>query len=152
VAVSVSGRKSAIETITWLFDVLHLWVTVAISERLVQFAGAQGVWLLVTWALPTYILPSGVGLSLRLLHRNSNLAPYKVAVALLALSVSIVTASLLLRQLLPAWISIIRPSLILTPVLWVIVGIFCWRWREAARRPPSATLANASRPKTKSKD
>lgn len=122
--------------VTWLLDCLHLAITIRSLEQGMLPDAAGHPWLTITWALPTYILPCGVGLSLWLLQRKATFAPYKLALALIGLSVAIVLVSPFLAPLFPAWTTVIRPNLVLTPVMWAIVGVSCWHWRQAARTLP----------------
>jgi PAS domain S-box-containing protein len=122
--------------VTWILDGAHMAITVEWPARVVAISQTQNLLLSTTWALPTYILPAGIGMSLWLLRRNSSLQPYKLALALLALSGGIMAASFEVPRHIPTGMSFIRPTLVLTPVRWVLVGAFCWRWREAARTLP----------------
>jgi len=122
--------------ITWVLDGVHMAITMGGSRGIEATALGANLPLETTWALPTYILPAGVGASLWLLHRNSGLRPVQFGLGLVALSVGVIAASLVLPQYIPNWLSITQPTLALTPALWMVVGVFCWRWREAARTLP----------------
>jgi PAS domain S-box-containing protein len=122
--------------ITWMLDGLHMSITMEWAGRALVSLQSANLLLAATWALPTYILPIGVGSSLWLLHRNSDLGPRQLALELVALSAGAMAAAALLPDDIPRWPGIIRPTLALTPALWVLVGAFCWRWRDAARTLP----------------
>jgi hypothetical protein len=115
--------------VTWVLDAVHLAITATCSSPSSGNSGSWNQLLAATWGLPTYILPIGVGAAVWLLHRNSTVRPYKFGLALLALSGGIAAGSLLLPSYVPGWPGVVPPALVLTPVLWVLVGAFCWRWR-----------------------
>jgi len=129
--------------VTWVLDGVHMTITMEWLGRVVATAPGASLPLEATWALPTYILPIGVGASIWLLHHSSGLRPWRLALGLVAVSAGVLAASLWLPRYNPNWLSVIRPTLALTPALWVLVGVFCWRRRMEARTLPWFALMAA---------
>jgi signal transduction histidine kinase len=86
------------------------------------------------------VLPIGIGCAIWLTHRG---AKRKLG---LALGLSTLGAALLWifyflpRYVAPGPLGITRPTLILVPVLWIFVGLACWRFRAADRLMPRLGL------------
>ena len=86
-----------------------------------------------TWAPPAYLMPLGVGTALwiaptlRASKTAFALATVVVAAGLFALFQS------LPRYAAPGFLGIIRPTLLLVPLLWIPVGVTFWRRRREDR-------------------
>jgi GAF domain-containing protein len=86
-----------------------------------------------TWAPPAYLLPLGVGAILWLAPtpRTSRLA--FTVVTLAAAAGFFALFQLLPRYSAPGLLGIVRPTLLLVPLLWIPVGIVLWRRRAGDR-------------------
>ena len=86
-----------------------------------------------TWAPPAYLLPLGIGLTLWIAPtpRASKLAFAAGAVA--ASAGLFALFQWLPRYAEPGFLGILRPTLILVPLLWIPVGIVFWRRRAGDR-------------------
>jgi len=86
-----------------------------------------------TWAPPAYLLP--LGMAVLLWTRR----PTRAAMAMFAAGTILAAIGLfVLFQWLPRyapmhWLGIVRPTLLLVPLLWIPVGIALWRRRHVDR-------------------
>jgi signal transduction histidine kinase/ActR/RegA family two-component response regulator len=86
-----------------------------------------------TWAPPAYLLPLGLGAAMwsagrpRVSQPGFGLYVVTIAATLFALFQS------LPRYSSPGWLGIMRPTLLLVPVLWLLAGSLFWRRRHGDR-------------------
>jgi len=97
-----------------------------------------------TWGPPAHLLPIGVGASLLLRHRPRSAAwLFAAALGALAILLTLFFFSAQ-RYAVSSMLGITRPTLILVPLLWIMVGWAYWRQRkeyELARAvAPSALI------------
>ena len=82
-----------------------------------------------TWGPPAYLLPIGISAALLLRDRPRWYA-WPLAAGLVLLAAALVAIFLAVpRHTAPGLLWITRPSLILVPLLWALVGVACWRRR-----------------------
>lgn len=122
--------------ITSLMELVHVLVTVEWQGVLAPIAGAAGELRPGTWPPSAYILPIGIGCALL----TRSVRRVFLAGGLVAASILLLLAfDELSRYSPPSWLGITRPSLVLVPFLWALVGWACWRWRERDRALPALT-------------
>jgi PAS domain S-box-containing protein len=128
--------------ITSLLGLVHVLVTVEWSGPLAPIAQAANLLRSGTWPPAAYVLPVGIGASLWLMKRGEQRAP-AFAAALLVLSAALWGVCYWLpRYTSGVWMGITRPTLILVPLLWTMVGWQCWRLRSRDRTlEPLALMA-----------
>ncbi len=86
-----------------------------------------------TWAPPAYLLPLGMGVLLWT-QRPSRAAITIFATGTVLAAIGLFVAfQLLPRYAEPGFLGILRPSLLLVPLLWIPVGIALWRRRHIDR-------------------
>jgi signal transduction histidine kinase/ActR/RegA family two-component response regulator len=86
-----------------------------------------------TWAPPAHLLPLGVGAAIWV-STNPRTSKSLFALALIAAAIGLfVLFQNLPRYSSPLFFGIIRPSLILVPLLWIPVGLTFWRRRGEDR-------------------
>jgi PAS domain S-box-containing protein len=126
-----------------LAELAHVMGTIEWSGPFAPIARSQAVLRPATWPIAGVIGPLGVGWSLWLLFRGRRRAP-ELAPVLLLLSAGAFAVFLSLpRYTAPGFLGITRPTLILIPLLWSLVGWACWRRRSAERMLPALTLLAA---------
>ena len=119
-----------------LLNFIHVMVTVEWSGPLLPIAEAKDVLRPGTWPPSTHVLPFGVGCSIWLMRRKGRHA-WALAIVLMCLSVGLLAVfGWLPRYSPPVWLGITRPTLILSPVLWAVVGWGCWRLLSKDRLIP----------------
>ncbi len=90
-----------------------------------------------TWSPAAHVLPLGIGGAILGHHRQAR-GVWAFAAALLALCVGMVGAYVVLpAYTTPSWLGVSRPLLMAVPVLWVVVGLACWRLRASDRILPT---------------
>lgn len=93
-----------------------------------------------SWGPPALLLPVGVGASLMLRKRPRSFA-WPLAAGLVLFAIPLVAIFLSIpRYTQPGILWITRPSLVLVPVLWVLVGAAYWRCREESAIARSIAL------------
>ncbi|MEJ0085553.1 MAG: ATP-binding protein [Pseudomonadota bacterium] len=86
-----------------------------------------------TWAPPSYLLPLGLGAAVWS-ARNPRVSQVGFALCVLSAGAMLFALfQLLPRYSSPGWFGIIRPTLVLVPVLWLLAGAFFWRRRHGDR-------------------
>jgi PAS domain S-box-containing protein len=126
-----------------LAELVHVMVTIEWSGPFAPIAQSQAVLRPATWPIAGVIGPLGVGCSIWLLFRGRRRAP-ELAPVLILLSAGAFALFLSLpRYTAPGILGITRPTLILIPLLWSLVGWACWRRRSAERMLPALTLLAA---------
>lgn len=119
--------------VTALFELVHAFVGIDWDGPLAAVGrSAQGL-LPTTWPAPAYLLPIGIGWVIHLGKRN----PVPVARTAVALLLAGCAATGLFTWL-PRytehfWAGITRPALIPVPLLWLWVGLSCWKQRHETR-------------------
>jgi PAS domain S-box-containing protein len=97
----------------------------------------------MTWPPPAHLLPIGIACSVLLRRRKSSRVVW-LEIALLFLTVGLFAAfAWLPRYTVPVFLGITRPTLILVPLLWVLVGLMCWQWSRMERLLPTFLLSAA---------
>ena len=128
VAVSFAG--------TFVLELIHVLIGVEWYGSLAPIAQGAGLLRPSTWPPAAHLLPLGLGGSLWLLRRGAR------QVAGFGLAITLVGAGLLAafawlpRYTPPTWLGMTRPTLVLVPVLWALVGLACWRLRASHRILP----------------
>ena len=107
--------------------------TVAALETLsgVIPGGASEIqWRAGSWGVPAHVLPVSLGIALLLGDRQRKIV-WPFFLAMIALAVAVMLLYLQLpRYSAPGFLGITRPTLILVPFLWALVGIAYWRARQ----------------------
>jgi len=86
-----------------------------------------------TWAPPAYLLPLGAGAAL-LVERRPGISMAMFVIVLIACGLGLFALFQTLRPYTPKLgLGIIRPSLLLIPLLWIPVGLTFWRRRRGDR-------------------
>src|ERR1700682_1248781 len=112
--------------VTSLLEFVHVVVTVEWSGSLVSIARAAEILRPATWPPAAYVLPVGIGCSVWLMRRGWRRV-LDLALALTVLGVGLLILSgWLPRYASPGWLGITRPTLVLGPLLWALVGLACW--------------------------
>ena len=125
--------------VSCLFQFLHAVVEVEWFGALAPITSAQSRLRPATWPPAAYILP--IGIAAALWGARAQLTAPRLGLALLACGALLLPAFFWLpRYTLPVWLGVTRPTLLLVPVLWALVGWGCWRRRAADRLLPSLTL------------
>ncbi len=121
-------------------NLIHVMVTVEWSGPLAPIAQSANVLRPGTWPPAVHILAIGVGCSLWLMRRPGQYT-WTLTFGLLAVSAGLlVVFNWLPRYLPPGVLGITRPTLILSPILWAMVGWACWRLRAEDRLLPMLAL------------
>jgi signal transduction histidine kinase/ActR/RegA family two-component response regulator len=116
-----------------VLEVLHVLAALEPSSASATFN--RVLWQLRsgTWAPPAYLLPLGMGVLLWTQR------PSRAAISIFATGTLVAAIGLfVLFQWLPryapnGWLGIVRPTLVLVPLVWIPVGIALWRRRHADR-------------------
>jgi hypothetical protein len=119
------------------------FVVVAVLELLhvftaLDFSGAPDFAFLLrlgTWSPAAYVLPLGLLLALPLSRREANEAVFGLSLLVIAGALMVFFA-VVSRYSEPGLFGMTRPTLILAPLLWVMVGIGHWRIRDEDRLAP----------------
>jgi signal transduction histidine kinase/ActR/RegA family two-component response regulator len=121
---------------TFVLELVHVLVAVEWFGTLAPIAQSAGVLRPSTWPPAAYLLPLGVGGSLWLLRRGARQVA-GFGLALVLAGGGLLTAfSWLPRYTPPTWLGVTRPTLVLVPMLWALVGLACWRLRASHRMLP----------------
>jgi len=119
--------------ITSLLELLHVLAIVDWSGSSATVSDSSNTLRPVTWAPAAYILPIAVGGSIWLLRRQkANTLAFALVMAAAAGALPVIF-QMLPSYTAPTFLGITRPVLVLAPVLWLVIGIICWRWRESDR-------------------
>jgi signal transduction histidine kinase/CheY-like chemotaxis protein len=118
---------------TSLLDLYHLLSGIEIGGGLsMQFDGVS-VEPTAEWAASAHTLPIAVGVSLWLLHRRKERAlAFALFVLVLAVGLSVIFSQLPI-YVMPAYLGMSAPALILAPLLWLFIAVHCWRERDNDR-------------------
>jgi PAS domain S-box-containing protein len=121
--------------VTSLLETMHLLVTVEWSGLLTPIAQAVSVWQPATWLPAAHILAVGIGCSVWLTHQEGQKQhTLEFVGALIVISVALFAVCRWLPPITPPTsFGITRPTLILAPLLWAVVGAMCWRLRASDR-------------------
>ena len=121
---------------TFVLELMHVLVGIEWYGSLAPIAQSSGVLRPSTWPPAAHLLPLGLGGSVWLLRRGGR------QVAAFALALGLVGGGLLAlfpflpRYTPPTWLGVTRPTLVLVPLLWALVGAACWRFRASHRILP----------------
>ena len=116
-----------------ILEVLHVLAALEPSSASEGFNEVQRRLRSGTWAPPAYLLPLGMGVLLWTQR------PSRAAIAIFATGTIVAAIGLfVLFQWLPryapsGWMGVVRPTLVLVPLLWIPVGIALWRRRHVDR-------------------
>ena len=116
-----------------VLEVLHVLAALEPSSASESFNGLLRRLRSGTWAPPAYLLPLGMGVLLWTRR------PSRAAIAIFATGTMAAAIGLfVLFQWLPryatvGWLAIVRPTLVMVPLLWIPVGIALWRRRHIDR-------------------
>jgi PAS domain S-box-containing protein len=125
---------------TSMFELMHVLVTIEWSGVLAPISRAREWLRPATWPSGAYILPIGIACTIGLESR-ARWNDLWMAVGLLVLGVALLLLfSYLPRYSAPGLFGITRPTLVLVPLLWAVVGCVCWHRRALHRIFPSLTL------------
>ena len=119
--------------VTSLLELIHVLAIVDWSGGVATASDPSSALRPVTWAPAAYILPIAVGGSIWLLRRQKANTLGFALVMVVAAGALPVIFQMLPSYTAPTFLGITRPVLILAPVLWLAIGILCWRWRETDR-------------------
>jgi PAS domain S-box-containing protein len=126
-----------------MVELVHLLVSIEWFGPFAPIAQSQAVLRPATWTVAGLILPLGVGCSIWLLYRGRQRAP-RLATALILWSAALFAVFISLpRYTSPGVLGITRPTLIVVPLLWALVGLACWRRHSAERILPALALMAA---------
>jgi PAS domain S-box-containing protein len=126
--------------IAFLAELVHVLVTIEWSGPFAPIAQSQAILRPATWPIAGFVRPVGVGCSIWLLSCGRQRAPWLApALILLAAGLFAVFTSLP-RYSQPGALGITRPTLVLVPLLWALVGWLSWRKRSASRMLPALAL------------
>lgn len=122
--------------VTFFLTLVHVLTGMEWTGFMAPIAQASGDLRPGSWPASVYILPMGILCSLWLMRRGVE-ATLGFAAALLGLGCMLVPLFIALpRYTPPGALGITRPALVLSPVLWLAVGWYCWKWRAAERKLP----------------
>ncbi|HKU90392.1 MAG TPA: ATP-binding protein [Steroidobacteraceae bacterium] len=116
-----------------VLEVLHVLAALEPSSASESFNAIVQSLRSGTWAPPAYLLPLGMAVLLWTQR------PSRAAIAIFATGTLLAAIGLfVLFQWLPRyapieWLGIVRPTLLLVPLLWIPVGITLWRRRNVDR-------------------
>jgi signal transduction histidine kinase/CheY-like chemotaxis protein len=97
-------------------------------------------WRAGTWGPPALMLPIGVGAALLLRDRDRSIA-WLLALGLVLLGIALFALfQLVPRYSAPGLLGISRPTLVLVPLLWVVVGLAYWRFRVVSEMAHAIAL------------
>src|SRR5258706_10610506 len=125
--------------ITFLLEFIHAVTGLEWSGPLAFINQSVNAVRQGTWPPPAYLLPIGVGYSIWTL-RHDKQQKYTLGFALILVLLSIAFLAVfdrLPRYTTPIWLGIARPTLIPVPLLWIAVGLACWRMRAEERILPA---------------
>lgn len=129
--------------VTSLLECVHTLLGLDWSGPFSSISESANVLRPTTWPPAAYVLPIGISCALWLAPRDG-LHTVGFAIALTILG--IVAHPLfywLPKYTPPGWLGITRPTLIVVPVLWAIIGWIGWRQRAADRIYPMLVLMAA---------
>lgn len=122
--------------VTFFLTLIHVLAGVDWMGVMAPIAQASGELRPGSWPASVYILPIGILCSLWFMRRGIE-APSVLATGLLALGGILVPLFIALpRYTEPMLLGITRPTLIVSPMLWLAVGWYCWKWRATGRKLP----------------
>jgi PAS domain S-box-containing protein len=122
--------------VTSVAEFVHAFVSIEWSVSLVPIAQAADVLRPTTWPPAAYLLPTAVGSSLWLMRRHTQRVGGFTAALVAVVIALFVGFHWLPTYTVAGWLGITRPSLILVPMLWMIVGWASWRYRASDRLLP----------------
>jgi signal transduction histidine kinase/CheY-like chemotaxis protein len=126
---------------TSLLQLIHVLVSVEWSGALAPIALAAGVLRPSTWPPAAHLLPIGMLGAFLLLRRGAQ-RTFAFAGVLVLVGAALVGFFNTIPRYTPAtWLDMTRPSLVLVPPLWTLVGIAAWRMRSADRLLPIIAAA-----------
>jgi PAS domain S-box-containing protein len=129
--------------IAFLAELVHVLVTIEWSGPFAPIAQSQALLRPATWPIAGLILPLGAVYSIWLLFRGRQRAPW-LAPALILWSIGLFAVFISLpRYTSPGVWGITRPSLIVVPLLWAMVGLISWFKRSAEPVLPALALMAA---------
>jgi PAS domain S-box-containing protein len=124
---------------TALLELVHVAAIVEWTGRIASFVQLHDWLRPATWPPAAHILPIGI-LCAIWLARGTLRQALEMASTLLLLGAALLTLFYFLpRYSAPDFYGISRPTLLFVPPLWAVVGLVCWRMREANRIYPALT-------------
>lgn len=126
--------------VTSLAEMIHTLVTVEWSGVLSAIVRSQNVLRPATWPVAAYILPIGLGASL-IARGRAWTRPSMLACCLLVIGTALLPLFIAVPRYASPILGITRPTLILVPILWAIVGVACWRIRAKEQMARMLALA-----------
>ena len=121
-------------------ELVHTFTAIKSSENLIVVDVASLRWLAATWGPSSYLAPIALG-TILLLPKSRSAAAILAGVMIVA-AVCLFTIFGLLPRFESHWfLGISRPTLLLSPLLWLAVGLGYWRRRE---EPVARAVAYAS--------
>ncbi|HEY0105033.1 MAG TPA: ATP-binding protein [Rhizomicrobium sp.] len=116
--------------VAFLGELGHTFAAIETLSGFVAGGASEIQWRAGTWGVPAYVLPIGLGGALLLGDRERKVAwPFFLAMAVLAAAVMVLSLRLP-RYSAPGFLGITRPTLVLVPFLWLLVGVGYWRARK----------------------
>jgi signal transduction histidine kinase/ActR/RegA family two-component response regulator len=121
-------------------ELVHTFTAIKSSENLIVVDVASLRWLAATWGPSSYLAPIALG-AILLLPKSRAAAAILAGVTILAAAGLFTIFGLLPRFETNWFLGISRPTLLLSPLLWLVVGFGYWRRRE---EPVARAVAYAS--------
>ncbi len=119
--------------VTSLLDLYHVLSGVDATTGLAARVDGASSLPTAQWAASAHVLPIAVAGSLWLLRQRKERAlAFGLVIAAAAIALSVMFAQLPI-YVAPTHFGITSPSLMLAPVLWLFIGIYCWRERGSDR-------------------
>jgi PAS domain S-box-containing protein len=128
--------------VTSLLEFIHAVTGLEWSGSLAFINQAVNILRPGTWSPSAYLLPIGIGSAIWVLRRSDGDGKQKYtqgfALMLVILSLGLLAVfSWLPKYTAPGWLGITRPTLIPVLLLWITVGLACWRMRAENRILPA---------------
>jgi len=116
-----------------LLEVLHVLAALEPASASELFNEAHRRLRSGTWGPPAYLLPLGIGIAMRM-PATSRLLRHVFALGAITAAAALFALFQWMPRYTPTgWFGILRPTLLLVPLLWVPVGVIFWRRRRTDR-------------------